>query len=634
MDPIKGQLGGTPTWEECASLMEALPGLPPEGRTGALLRLLRSPGPGMRQQAVRMAAAMLPAESAVALLRDEADDALRSVGVEILKRKGMEAFPAACDLLRDEDSGVVLQAIEILDALKVPGALEPLRPLLSHLDPNVVQAALGAIGRTRDARAVNDLLPFLGEDPWFRIASAQALGNLRCRSAVGPLTRLLQDPMTGPIAAEALAQIGGTVAFRALAEYYLASRSELEPESVLGLLAHVSQGLPSRPKPFPGLRETVIPVLNDASDHNRLAAAHCLLSLGEGPGDGWALDVLEVLSANSADLPRCLLKRADLVPTLLHSGPLGSVWGIRLASLHPRSFAAEDLEAALAGPGAAEAASHVSELFERLRAPSMTGLLLKFYLALPAEVRPSLGDALAAHAREIRRRIASGQVPEGPARAVLEILLGANPKKGAGAILGLAPGDRLEALSQLTGNADLVEALPWAAWLAESPDLYLRLACDAAVHSGSRALLSILRNILEQSPVLEVIRTVGETADSASIPLLLRHLAGGDALTRVTIIESLGQIGGPEVLSSLRALARECSPEEVRHVFRALSRAAEEEDAPLFRRAASHPDWVVRLASADVLGRFPGAENLSILATLSSDPASVVAHRARALMES
>lgn len=629
----KDPAAGAPAWEECVALLERLPHLPPEEQAESVLVLLKSPSPGIRYQTIRMAAALLPEGRAIAFLRDGAHDVLRNAGMEILKRKGKAAFQPACELLADEDPDVVLSGVLILESLRDPRSLEPLRRALAHPNPNVVQAGLAAIGKIGDARGVHDLLPFLKGDPWFQVAAIQALGDLRCRSAVRPLGRLLEDPMTGPIAAEALANIGGPTAFGLLASYWLRFSDELEPESVLGLLAHVAQGLPARPRVVHGLRSSVLPVLKDASDHNRLAAAHCLLSLGPGEGEEQALEVLWVLSANSADLPGCLNRRRDLVPGLLRSGGLRSVWGIRLAARHPRSVQIPDLAAALDVPEASEAVGYVAELFEHLRGIPASGLLLKFYLSLPFPDRNALGDALVAHARTLRKVLAAEPGVDAAAAAVLSALLGAPVESSAAALKVMDPQDRYHALSQLSKMGALMERLPWAQWLAEDPDRALRAACDAAVQSGATNLLPLLREALQVRPLLEIVRAVGEMGDRTSVPLLVSHLESVDPLTRVTILESLGQIGGPEARAALQEIAKDCPQQDVRAVYRALARTALEEDLPLFRKAAAHADWVVRLASAEVLGRFPEAESVSVLTTLASDPVSVVAHRARVLLE-
>jgi HEAT repeat protein len=99
------------------------------------------------------------------------------------------------------------------------------------------------------------------------------------------------------------------------------------------------------------------------------------------------------------------------------------------------------------------------------------------------------------------------------------------------------------------------------------------------------------------------------------------------------ILESLGRIGGPSARTVLQAASRGEGP-EVRIAYKALAACAGPGDDPLFREAASHPDWYVRLSSIDVLGRGANPENMAALARLAGDPVPAVAHRALSALES
>jgi HEAT repeat protein len=131
---------------------------------------------------------------------------------------------------------------------------------------------------------------------------------------------------------------------------------------------------------------------------------------------------------------------------------------------------------------------------------------------------------------------------------------------------------------------------------------------------------------------------------------------------RPLVLESLGRIGGAAARRALAAAALDRTPES-RLAYRALAACATAEDAPLFRAAITHPDWYVRLACAEVLGRFAGRdpappgtgrhapgspvapppvagrdtpaspEDLASLARLAADPVPAVAHRALYYLE-
>jgi len=125
------------------------------------------------------------------------------------------------------------------------------------------------------------------------------------------------------------------------------------------------------------------------------------------------------------------------------------------------------------------------------------------------------------------------------------------------------------------------------------------------------------------------------------VPVLLGLLEGdaapggarslGRNLTPL-ILESLGRVGGPEARQAIRRAILEGRCEQ-RIGYRALSLCAIEEDDALFRRAVGHADWYVRLACADVLGRFMRPENLAALSQLAADPVGIVSQRALSFLE-
>nr|MDP9121519.1 HEAT repeat domain-containing protein [Acidobacteriota bacterium] len=221
------------SWEAAMRLLEKLPELPLTGRAEAIELLVRNPSPGIRERALRLGAGLLSEDRLVEYIRNDDDAVLRNAGLEILKLRGTRSFQLAIRLLGDTNPDVVLQAVLVLDHLRDPRALEPLRAALGDADLNVVQAAILAIGRLGNARSTPDLLPFLATDPWLQMAAVQALGDLRSQRAIPALAGLLTDLVVGGMAAEAIARIGGTAAYRALAAQWLCHGERLDAEVVL-----------------------------------------------------------------------------------------------------------------------------------------------------------------------------------------------------------------------------------------------------------------------------------------------------------------------------------------------------------------------------------------------------------------
>lgn len=615
-------------------LLDQLPSLPTEARVAAIERLIRNSSPVIRERALRTGAAVVTDERLESYLREEADDVLRNAGLEMLKMRGPRALTLAVRLLRDGDPDVVLQCVVALGHIRDLRSLEPLRAALNHEDANVAGSAIEAVGKLGDARAIPDLLPFLDADPWLQLATIQALGDLRSPAAVSPLTRLLTDLMVGPLAAESLARIGGARAFQALRKHWLRFQAELDPETMVGLLAHVLEGLGRPPSNQEELRSSFAAFLGSGEDAARLAAARALLALGPGPEDARALEVVCEGPADASVLPACLAKRKDLISQLLAQPGKARSWGFLLASRFPRGAPLSALAAATREElPPAELIGSIVKAFRKIRDVRLAEALLDLYLDAPADYRSALGPLLGTHRNELRAQLETRGDIDSEVRLILSAHLGLDPSEVLSQIIAMEAHDaRLRVLNQVATEEELVRQLPWDAWLAERPDLYAGLAARVAAEFSLRELVPPLRSQLAERPNPDLIRAVGELGDRESVPVLLSLLEGGPKNLVPLVLESLGRVGGPEARQAIRRaiLEHRCEP---RIGYRALSLCAIEEDDALFRRAVGHPDWYVRLACADVLGRFVRPENLAALSQLAADPVGIVAQRALSFLE-
>jgi HEAT repeat protein len=620
------------SWQECIELLDNLPSMPLEERVDAIERLIRNPSPGIRSRSLRMGAAAIPDERIKAYLRSDADDVLRNAGVEMLKMRGNRGFALTLALLKDDDPDVVLQAVIVLTHLRDPRALEPLRSVLHHPDPNVVQEAIVAIGQLGDARAIPDLLGFLDSDSWLQMAAVQALGSLRSPVAVPHLKRLLTDFMAGPMAAEALARIGGTQAFKALAQHWLRFRQELDTETTLGLLAHILEGLP-RPTPAPeGFDEAILELLRDPNEPTRVAAARCLLALANRQADEEALEQVSNFHREASVLPACLHHRKDLIGYLIvHAGILRA-WGFLLAARFPKAAPTETMVKALSQPPSAEQLPAILRALEKIRAPEVGAALLGFYLRLPEEQRATVHPLIKLHRQALREQLDTDSDLDDATRVVLAALLGHPPEEVAERVQKLRTDERVRALQELLDLDEVVRILPWAEWLQEDPASYGAVAAEFASRTGQRELAPAFRLLLQQRPEPYLIRTLGELGDRESVGALIQLLRP-DSPFEPLVLESLGRVGGPEARAALREATRSGRPQRERMAYRALSRCANEEDDAIFRQAATHSDWYVRLSCAEVLGRFSRPENLAALAQLAADPVPIVAQRALSFLE-
>lgn len=632
-----------PSWDECVQLLDELPSLPLEARIRAVERLVRNPSPGIRQCALRVGAAVLPDERVIEYLREEADDVIRNLGLELMKVRGRRGFAMATELLYDSNADVVLQAVLILDHLRDPRAIEPLRTVLHHSDLNVVQAAIVALGHLGDARITPEILVFLDGDPWLQLAAVEALGNLHAPSAVAPLKKLLPDLLLGPVSAEALAKIGGVRAFRVLAEHWVVFHEELDTAPMLNYLAHILEGLIKFPPEVPGLRSSIAPYLSSENKEAQDAAAQSLLALGPGAEDQAALRALfaardtyqegDQRRTPRGGLPSCLRRRKDLLSALLQDpGPLRE-WGFMLAAQYPHTVSLELFLEAIARGALPESMREIAQVLAKIKNPKVAPALLQLFVRASMSARTELIPAIRRHRAEIQAVLDrdSSAAPE------TQVLLAALLNEPADAVVfllaGLSEAGRIATIPLLTDRKDVLRQLPWKKWLVDSPDLYSSLIADVVVRANLRELIPLLRHVLETSPNPDLIRAVGTMGDRVSIPILLLHLESKIPLVRATVLDCLGRLGGPEARRALRKAAESGDHETARIAYRGLSLCATEEDDAFFRTSVTNPDWYVRLSCAEVLARFRRPENLAALMQLTADPVPIVAEKALGFVE-
>ncbi len=173
--------------------------------------------------------------------------------------------------------------------------------------------------------------------------------------------------------------------------------------------------------------------------------------------------------------------------------------------------------------------------------------------------------------------------------------------------------------------------LPWGEWLRGEPDLFTGLAAEVAFRYGLGELREPLRARLLAAPSAALVRALGELKDKESTPVLLFLLESRKDLAPV-VLEALGRLGGSAARAALRTAALAGGPDS-RIAYKALASCHRPGDLPLFRDAASHPDWFIRLAAAQVLGLSFDPDDAALLARLVADPVPGVAQKALSLLE-
>lgn len=146
----------------------------------------------------------------IAALRDE-DWAIREEAASLLGAlKDPRAVPPLISLFKDQDRSVREAAIEALRSIGAP-AVEAVGACLTEPDLSIQESASAILAGIADERVLAPLIKALPSSDWIiRMHTAKALGRVRNADAVEPLIPLLQDKVKAvrEEAAAALAAIG------------------------------------------------------------------------------------------------------------------------------------------------------------------------------------------------------------------------------------------------------------------------------------------------------------------------------------------------------------------------------------------------------------------------------------------
>lgn len=156
-----------------------------------LERLLGDDDPGVRAAALRALAALPPAALAEPAVRARVESLLGGALGDV--------------------APVAIAAVEAFERMGGALALEPVRSVIGHPDPEVVQSAVRCLERHGAEEDVQALLPLLGHPHWaVRADAIQAFADRRMRSALPPVLRRLeleQDEFVRDVLLRALARL-------------------------------------------------------------------------------------------------------------------------------------------------------------------------------------------------------------------------------------------------------------------------------------------------------------------------------------------------------------------------------------------------------------------------------------------
>lgn len=601
----------------------------PEARADIVAALAVTPGPGERDHAIRTCALALSDEDLTAMLRNPESAALRSAGLEIATLRGSNAVPMALVLLDDQDVDVILLALQILDRVGDARATVRVRPLLSHPNPNVVQAAILVLGDLGVQETIPELIELLGGEPWVSMAAAEALGALGATEGVARLVPLLHDSIIGASVATALGRIGGLEALTALAAH--CDEGDDRRGAVLEALAFALET--SNSTKIPGLRIALARAFSGGMRRRDLTA-RALLALGPGPEDHAALAALVAASPPEArELPACLARREDLIGTLLRESGSRRRWGFQLAVRFPGGASHEDILDALAGVVDPADLEVVSDAADEMPQADIADALLDLLLRLDPEATAATTDLVRRHRDILREAVDRRTGLEDDVRRRLHVASANQREDVMTALADIGHEERAALLATIVADRpDLATGLPWAEWLNAATDVYAGVAAMIAIDTDLVDAMPSLRRQLVDNPSHHIVRLHGQLGDRESVPALIDLLRNGESALKPFVLRALAQLGGADALEALRELAGPDSGADRRHAFPALASCATEEDATRFLSAVRDEDWYVRFAVCTYLERVTSVDASDALKKLAVDPVASVADRARALL--
>ncbi len=625
------------------------------GGEGVILAALEDEAPSVRDHAIRLAARYVEPAMLSDLVADGENAVRRNAGLSALERQGPYAVPHLVAMLGRPDAELVMFALQSLSRIGHAASGPAILPLLNHADPNVVQAAIEAVGELRCRDAVPALCRLLESDLWLQLAAIAALGEIGDPSAVGRLMVFVPDSVLAGPAVQALRSIAAPESLEPLLTLLPAVKERALRDPLLLALGVIIE---LHPDPMPVMTRcddevaayleqllTAIPPSRDDAEAESLVRAAVTLVAAAGIESLQPLLLARLATDGGAGWMDGLFRRFPdgitrrLSSLLEHPDP-----EVRCGALRVGAFGEADVGTVIGHLGdpveAVRAAACLALgrigldpvaplLVERLRRgePSEQSAAAEALAELSAEglseletcLQQSCPESVVAHALEIlaRRPIAALE------SRVLQLTDEASPVVRLAALRAAAaiPGARCDVV--------LLRAL------ADRHQPIQREALELLVRRGGEKSVTTLVALLGTADSLRfhVIRALGYCRAPAAAARLRDLYPECGPHEQLQIVWSLLRIRPPWLTDFLRQRLSDADLDMRRAAAQGLSAVADADQLPVLVPLVDDADWNIRNEAARGLGRLATPEARAALLTLARDVESVVAATARASLE-
>jgi HEAT repeat protein len=604
----------------------------------------------VREAAIRAATRAVPPARLLDGVASEDDAVLRAAASEALRLMGPRARRALEKGLSSKDDDVVMFSLQIIGGAGLEECVPHVIERLAHPNTNVAQAAVDALAAIRTPAAVGPLVGMLTGDQWLRLAAVLALGRIGDPRAVVDLVPLIEDELVGSAAVEALGRIGDASAIEPLCRALAAEERTVERDTLLVALGRCLAASGARPPVGTALApaEPYLLTAMRANDPdlreaaNRVARAFAIASLA--PELVAHVDDSPVAAETVEYLAR--LPEGSGIAAVLTRAAADERPGIRAAALRVlarRSEAWGDalLARALEDPEPSVVAGAVRGVATRMAPGAFTELLpLLFHSS--EKVWSRAFEALRVVARpedeaRLKELVRSASGPE--LLAYVELSRRLDPARFADAWLARLDDAEpellkllLRALAAAPGAGVKERLVPYL----EHPSATVRTLAIEALSHGTPApgiAQELHRRLLsDRECSYYLVRALGRLKHTAAVEDLVTLFVPAPALEKVAILEALGAMETPRAGRFLEDELASRDRERRRAAAAALARHYREGRLQLFLRLAADEDWAVRNSAVLPLAELGGARAHGALKRLLEDPEEVVRRSAAAAM--